>query len=266
MMLLVGLRKKIVLTVILAISFSFGVLAQAKKTKKEKFPSFFGLIAAPVIPNNFIGQKTTSFQDSSQSLTTTFDQKIGFNFGACVRFGITKNISIETGISQVRRNFDVHFSQPDSAINTTKRLSFVNYDIPINAVFYVQLSKQTYMSAALGASITHYPSDVHDAVEEGQSKILISEGRRTKRTYFAANASIGFEYRTPKSGTIYIGGSGKVPVLPILFGVGIVEQSNTSNRFVSYAPVNGSYFSIDVRYFIPATKKKGDQPLPAIVE
>lgn len=232
---------------------------QPKKEKRDRFPSYFGLTVAPIFPNNFIGSKNAVFKDTTGSMTTTFTQKTGITFGASVRIGITKQISIETGIYQVRRNFSTSVSIPDSNIYGTKMLGFVNYDIPINALAYVQLSEKWYMNAALGLSINQYPSDVQDSIKPGGKNYLQIQGRRIERTHFSANAGVGFEFRTKKAGTFYLGGSGKITFKPIMMGVGILHQTGTSNRLVSYGPISGGYFSLDFRYYIPTARLKGTQ-------
>lgn len=245
---------------------SLHAFSQQTKKKKDRFPSYFGLTAAPIFGSNFIGSKSTSFQDTALLSTTSFTQKTGFTFGASVRIGVTKLISIETGLYQVRRNFDVDMAYPDSSVFGTKRLSFVNYDIPINALFYVQLSERWYMNAALGLSIVHYPSDVRDSILPGGKYLLQMEGRRVERTHFASGAGIGFEFRTKKAGTFYFGGSAKIPFRPIFLGVGFVKKSGSANDIISVGRVNGSYFSIEARYYLPTLKQKGEQFKPGPIE
>jgi hypothetical protein len=231
--------------------------AQTKK-KKDRFPSYFGLAVSPVIPNNFIGSKSAVFVDSASTITTTFNQRPGIMFGASMRIGITKLISIETGIYQVRRNFSATVSVPDSNVHATQKLGFVNYDIPINALIYVQLADEWYMNAALGFSVNQYPSDVRDTIVQGKN-LLQFEGRRVERTHFSTNAGIGFEYRTKKAGTFYLGAAGKITFRPIMLGVGVMHQVGTSNKLMSYGRINGGYFSLDFRYYIPTTSLKGSQ-------
>lgn len=238
--------------------------AQAK-VKKERFPSYFGLVVSPVIPSNFIGTKETSFKDSSGLMNVNFQHQWGFTFGAIARFGLTKTISLETGISQVRRNFNVNVQIPDSTINDDQQLTFVNYDIPINGLIYVQLSDKWYMNGAVGVSITHYPSDVKDSMLPGDKQRISIEGRRIHRTYFAANAGLGFEYRTEKYGTFYLGGGAKVPFDPVFFGVGIYTKSGNGNRLIAYEPISAAYFTLDFRYFFPKTKRK-ETTKPSLIE
>lgn len=245
------------------LTFTALVAQEPPQRKKDRFPSYFGLAVSPIIPNNFIGSKTAVF-DSAQ-ITTTFNQRTGIMFGASVRIGITKLISIETGIYQVRRNFTAEVSVPDSNVLGSKTLGFVNYDIPINALVYVQLADEWYMNAALGVSINQYPSDVMDTLWLGKNKLQF-EGRRVERTHFSTNAGVGFEYRTKKAGTFYLGGSGKITFRPIMLGVGVMTQLQTSDKLRSFGRVSGGYFSLDFRYYIPTTRLKGTQFKPGPIE
>lgn len=245
---------------------AFSLVSYGQKQKKERFPSYFGIVAAPVIPNNFIGAVHTELIDSSGSMTTDFHNKWGFTFGATIRIGLSKNISLETGISQVRRVYNVGVSIPDSNIYDSQKLSFINYDIPLNALFYVKLTENWYADASLGVSITHYPSDVQDSMLPAPKKAIFVQGRRTESTYFAFNAGFGFEYRTEKAGTFFLGFGAKVPMKDPFFGVSILRQSGTSKQLFAYKPISAGYFTIDFRYFIPTPKKKKDPVNKPIIE
>lgn len=250
--------NSVICIVLLIILLPSNASAQQEKRKKDRFPSYFGLTVAPIFPSDFIGQKKTVFQDSTQRMESVFNQKAGLTFGASVRIGITKLISIETGLYQVRRNFDVSCNFPDSNIVSSSNLGFVNYDIPLNALMYVQLSEKWYMNAALGFSITHYPSDV--LTQQELSPFLVAyRGMRVNRTYFGAGSGIGFEYRTKKSGAFYFGGSVKIPFNPIMIGVTDVERSLTSNKVRAVKRINGSYFSLELRYYLPSNLLKNNK-------
>jgi hypothetical protein len=247
------------LSIILAfLTFACGSLlrAQGVYDKKDKYASYFGIVAAPVIPTNFLGTKTTVFSDPTGQMTTTFDQKTGFTFGGVVRIGLTKRFSIETGLSQIRRTYEVTHSIPDSSVYAQKKFSLVSYDIPLNGLVYIQATENTFMSAALGVSVSHYPSDIQDTIRYSNDFGLVQQGRRTERTYFSLNAGIGYEWRTEKAGTFYIGGSAKVPFKPIMFGFGILTRYSSSNKLAAYAPVDGNFLSVELRYFLPALKIK----------
>jgi hypothetical protein len=114
------------------------------------------------------------------------------------------------------------------------------------------------MNAALGFSVNQYPSDVRDTLLRGKNQLQF-EGRRVERTHFSTNAGIGFEYRTEKAGTFYLGAAGKITFRPIMLGVGVMHQVGTSDKLISYGRINGGYFSLDFRYYIPTSRLKGTQ-------
>lgn len=233
-----------------------------QKEKEGRYKNYFGLVFSPVIPNNFIGIKTLAVQDTSSVMTTTYNQKWSFQFGAIARFGLSEKFSLETGLISVRRIYDVNVSIPDSSINRSQKLTYINYDIPINGLFYVRMSDKIYANAYLGVSFVHYPSDVMDSVQLGAGKSIVYSGLRFDRTYFGFNAGIGAEYRTEKAGTFYIGGAAKVYSKPVLAGVASLKTSGTSDVIRTVTSIPGGYFSIDIRYFFPYIKSKKEQNNP----
>lgn len=230
--------------------------AQKKTIKKERFPSYFGITLSPVIPNNFIGAVHTNFKDSAQSMSVDFKNKWGLTFGATIRIGLSKRIAIETGISQVRRIYEVSSEIPDSNVFSTSKIAFVNYDIPLNALVYVQLSEKWFMDASAGVSITHYPSDVRKVGNPSSKETVTNELRRTERTYFALNAGLGFEYRTEKMGNFFLGFGAKIPFKSPYIGVVLYEKVSYGTRTVAFGGISGGYFTVDFRYFIPTFNKK----------
>ncbi|WP_343634202.1 outer membrane beta-barrel protein [Fluviicola sp.] len=254
--------KSISITLFCILSF----LSVAQKQKKERFPSYFGITASPVIPNNFIGAVHTRFTNDSGSMTADFHNKWGFTFGGTIRIGLSKYISLETGISQVRRVYQISVSIPDSNIYDSQKLTFINYDLPVNALFYVPLTKKWLADASLGVSLTHYPSNAQDTMYPAPKRTIFVQGRRTERTYFALNAGIGFEYRTSKAGTFFLGFGAKVPVKPPFFGVSIFKHSGNGNKLSAYKPIEAGYFTIDFRYFLPISNKKKNIANKPIIE
>lgn len=239
-----------------------------KKKKKERFPSYFGIVASPVIPNNFIGRVHTVFTDPTEKMTVDFHNRWGYTFGATARIGLAKFFSLETGISQVRRLYNVKVTLPDSNINVSTKLAFINYDIPLNGLFYIQLSEQWLMDASLGVSLTHFPSNVQDTALIEPKYSVAMQGWRTASTYFAINAGVGFEYRTQKAGTFFLGLGAKVPGKEPLFGLALMKTNGSGNVFEAYKPLKAGYFTIDFKYFLPKIKLNKDkaQPNPSLIE
>jgi len=244
------------LIIIVAI-ISVHATAQVKRTK---VPSYFGFQVRPVFPTRFIGNPELNLATPTTdtiSFATTFKQKIGYSFGGTVRAGITKLIAIETGINFTQRNFDIEMSLPDSNIYASNDLSFIVYDIPVNALFYIRLAEKWYMNASLGASLTFKPTDVAVVTSTGTPNSFIHAGFISSKASFNLNANVGFEFRTEKSGFFYLGGSGTVPFSP-LFDLGVLYKYEGIERNLT-GKVDGSFLSIDFKYFFPNIKNKGVQ-------
>lgn len=258
------IKSSLIFTVVLLLlSVATPAHAQTEKTeKKDKFPSFFGLQFKPLIPGDFLGTSKTVV--NTGNFTTTFTQKFGYSIGANVRIGITKLISIETGINQVQRNYNIDFDLPDSNLTAKNDFGILNYDIPLNALIYIQLGKKIFMNASLGGSFVYNPTDVATKMTIPGGHQFIHEGRRISRYGFETSANFGVEFRTEKSGIFYIGTSGRIPVRPIFEVAGVYQ--NEGYKQVAFGNMSGTYLSFDFRYYLPNISNKGKQFIPGPIE
>ena len=239
---------------ILLILLSFHSFSQSGKKKSEKVPSFFGFQYKAIFPARFIGEPELFLEkDGFESITK---QKRGYSIGGTVRAGVTKLIAIETGINITQRNFNIDFSLADSNIFNTSTLSFIEYDIPINGLIYIQLSEKWYSNASLGVAVTFKPTDVGTSFF-AEDNWFYHTGVAQNKLGFDLNANFGFEFRTEKSGFFYLGGSGRVPFQP-LFGMIAQHQYQGLNNLI-IGDVDGSYLSLDLKYFFPNIANKGTQ-------
>lgn len=243
------------------IGFSF---AQTKSTKKEKFPSYFGLQVRSVFPNEFTGTPVNSFTNKEYS--TSISQKMGFSFGGTIRKGLTKLIAFESGINFTQRNFDLTMELADSNVSAENNFSFICYDIPINALIYVQLTEQFYMNASLGFAMTFKPTSIGVLTTPKGLHSFTHTGYAAKKFGVDLNANFGFEYRTEKSGFFYLGGSARVPLAPLFDFVSEYTIQATSYSNVVYGEIDGSYLSLDIKYFFPNIKTRGPQFIPGPIE
>lgn len=234
----------------------FSIFGQTETPRKEKFPSYFGLQVRPVFPTNFIGSPITEM--SNDLYSTSLTQKMGYSFGGTVRAGVTKLIAIETGINFTQRNFDIAISVPDSNIFGRNTLSFIQYDIPINALIYVQLSEKFYMNASMGGTAVYNPTNVGVLTTPG-SLFSFRHTGASKKFGFDLNANFGFEYRTEKIGFFYIGGSARIPLAPVFTLISEYTYQGTNNSSILSAPVDGSFLALDFKYFFPNIRNKGVQ-------
>lgn len=232
-----------------------------KKKKKidlenPKYPSYFGFQFRPIIPSSFLGEQV--FTTSLNNFSTTFSQKYGYSFGATIRVGMTKLIAFETGINYNQRHFGIDASIADSGFYEKTTLGFVNYDIPLNALVYIQLSDKIYANAAMGGMLSFSPTNVAKHYFVGGVNNFYHSGQLKRKANFNLNASIGFEYRTEKKGFFYFGGSAVIPVSP-LFYLYSQYRSSVNVLLSTINPVSGSYMTVDLKYFFPNIKNKGTQ-------
>ncbi|MFM6934997.1 MAG: outer membrane beta-barrel protein [Flavobacteriales bacterium] len=221
----------------------------AQKENKFGIQNYFGFQTRMIIPSNTIGPNSLTL--TKDYFTSTIEQKTGYTFGGVVRLGLSELISIETGLNYIQRIYGITMQRTDSNIVATNTMHFIQYDIPVSAVVNVKLTKSIFANASLGLALQNKPSSVgiidhpngkHEFFHIGLVDIH-------KKMSFDLAASAGFEYRTKKSGVFYIGGSARVAMAPVFQYVAKYKYVNDSR--VMYGNVNGSYLSLDFKYFLP---------------
>ena len=213
-----------------------------------------GLQAKPVIPFTFFDPVT---RVDVPPLLGTAELTGGFAFGMMVRAGITKSISIETGINQITRRFDVAIANDTNGYAVQDNVRFIGYEVPALAMVYIRLGERSWMNNALGFSADLYPSDAERAQEF--SRVYLA---RTDWLQMGLVANIGLEYRTYKSGWFYLGATYHRP-----FG-DIAEAEFTWYDDLGFGTtirgaIPGSYLTADLRYFFhndpeKARRRRGD--------
>lgn len=238
--------------ILLALFFSSSAFSQ-NATKNPA--SYFGVQVKPIFPTSFIGSPETTL--SKDGFNVKVNQKMGYSFGGTVRIGLTKLIALETGLNFTERNFDLEMEVPDSNAFATNSMSFIEYDAPINALFYVQLAESWFMNASIGFALTYKPTDIKVFNSPGGENTFTIFGIRRNKVGIDANANFGFEYRTKKKGFFYLGGSARVPFSPV-FDV-IANYQWQGNLIQSIGEVDGSFLAIEFKYFFPNIDNKGLQ-------
>lgn len=240
---------------ILFISFFYS--SQAQVGKDSKIPYYFGFQVKPLLPTKFIGESSSSY--SNQGFNVVISQKIGYSFGGVVRIALTDLIGIETGLNFFQRYFQVEMNLPDSNISTNNDFGFIQYDLPINALFYIKLSNKWFMNAAIGPSVCYKPSSVgvinqpigkHEFFNIGLVDI-------NDKVNIDLNGNLGFELRTKKYGFFYLGGCARVQTAP-LFNL-LSRYRNGTYKIDNYGPVSGSFLALELKYFIPNTGGNGQK-------
>ena len=210
----------------------------AQKENKFGVQNYFGFQTRMIIPSDAIGPNSLTL--TKEAFTTTIQQQTGYTFGGVVRLGLSELISIETGLNYVQRIYGITMSETDSAITAFSNMKFIQYDIPVSAVINVKLTKELYANASLGLALQNKPSSVgiitnpqgkHEFLHQGVVDIH-------KKMSFDLISSVGFEYRTKKSGVFYLGGSARVAMAPVFLLVAKHRYVNDSQ--VVFGNVNGA--------------------------
>lgn len=217
-----------------------------------------GIQFKPMVPSKFFD--TGAQSATSEELTVINDPKFGMNLGMVVRRGLTKNWSLETGITFIQRNYKLSFYHPLLNEITTMNYRFIGYEIPLQGMVYVRLSDQLFMNASAGISIDMYPTNVEAFADDRRDTLRFDFYQKTFRrnwVQFSLLANYGFEWRSKKDGYFYLGASFHRPFNEIATTLAQL-QINTDPTSVSYN-LSGSYLTFDFRYFFhedPEKKKK----------
>jgi len=217
--------------------------------------NIFGFQFKPIIPNKFIGEYERNF-DSLPVFHSQSKQKVGYSFGMVMRHYFIDNVALETGINFTKRRFNLHYEANDAGFNEVQDLSvgYINYQIPVSALIFIKLSDKLHMNASGGINFDFYPSAISASGLIDIENSFEFRGFRTEWIQFGANANFGFEYRTKKKGAFYLGATYNQPFSNTMqFTMAWKrEGANTVVRDL----INGSYLTIDFRYFLHVKKDK----------
>lgn len=208
----------------------------------------FGFQLKPMIPNSFVDFGPVT--ETNEDFITTWTPKLGASFGMVVRYGFTNNFSMESGINMVRRNYEVDNNEEIVGVQGQNRFAFVSYEVPIQALYYVQLGEELWMNASGGLSVNLYPSSVYTLSSTQRDSVFFDFEQYASRNSWAQlaiQANYGFEWRTKDKGFFYIGATYHQPFSDMAITEAIMSW-NTEVR-ENYGTLSGNYFTLDLRYF-----------------
>lgn len=200
----------------------------------------FGLQVKPVVPVSFFEPRNAL---DRAPIHGTVELTGGLAFGMVVRTGLSKTISLETGINQIVRRYDFSVRNDTNGYSNSGKLRYVGYEVPILGMVYIRLGERTWMNNAIGFSVDMYPSDVESKLDFSRAYFF-----RKNWAQIGVVGNIGVEYRTDKSGIFYFGATYHRP-----FGdMARADLSWYDSRLVPTTLttfLNGSYLTADIRYF-----------------
>lgn len=228
-----------------------------------------------VIPTDF-GTKNDGFFNDTM---VRFSPNISFRFGMNIRFDFSRIISLQSGLYFINRSYTITGGVTNTSRNgfesimfESSPLRYTGFEVPLMALFYVQLSDRWFMNNSVGFSFDFFPSSVRKRVEVDLNDYYAIVGGRNSWFRPSIKAAVGFEYRSEKSGYFYFGGQFHRPLLALFEaqtqrqnGEGqskwyeIINENGVDKTYFRYTEqsITGTYFAVDVKYFFPnKTKNK----------
>jgi hypothetical protein len=225
-------------SIIIAVLFSLPCFSQKGNTT-------VGIQLKPIFPFAFLGTgKITNDVDGVhfETLLTS-----GFSGGLVIRHNFNDLLAFETGINYVKRKYSLTITDGDFTDKSYFRV--ISYEIPAVFMVYAQLGEKIYMNGSLGPSLDMFVSSIQ-TYDDYFNHIAF----RNHIFQPALSANVGWEYRTEKSGNIYIGASFHKPFSFIYLSEVVYDGNNKNAQVIN--ELSGTYLTIDLRYFFPETNTK----------
>ncbi len=224
------MRRKIIFTFL---SIILNLTAQAQKNVTT-----VGFQFKPLFSSSMFG--TGPLELTRNEVNFFIKPGSGFSAGMLIRRGITERISVEGGISYVKRNYDLRIS--DGEFDHMTDFKIIGYEVPLVGLVYIPLSQHLFMNAAFGFSFDFFPSDISTG-----SSYFEHYGARTQWMVPGMLANLGWELRTEKSGYIYLGASYHQPFSEIYNSIITYDQFGKDEEVSVF--LRGNYLTMDIRYF-----------------
>ena len=206
-----------------------------------------GFQVKPIFRNSFFN--SGNFDLIQDSTRYTVKPRIGYSYGMLVRKGLGKQLSLETGISYVKRNYSFFVDDLDSSFSAKADFSIVEYEIPVSVLVFIRLSEKIFMNNSVGLSI-----DLFKRSEIETSDKVVYTFYRSTWIVPGLIANAGWEYRTAHAGYYYIGGSYQLPFAKVItmsadyYTVNSVETMTTK--------LGLGFFTFDIKFFFPPDRGK----------
>lgn len=225
--------------------FMFAAFAQA-----QQHVTTFGFLIRPSFPSQFFRTGPKDFSGDIADFSVI--QRSGISYGGLVRRGVTKRLTLETGLIYTKRNYDMSLSA--GSLTSKGSYSVIGYQMPVSSLIFIQLTDNLWMSAGLGGSVDYFPSDVFTFGD-----YYVHYSARQGKVNASALASLGVEWRTKKSGYFYLGATYNRNFSPIYRT--LVEYYATNDYTEPFDDIGrtnleGDYFGIDFRYYFHEDPEK----------
>lgn len=207
-----------------------------------------GVRIRPIIPTVITQREFKTIV--SDSLTAEMRPQITGSYGVLVRYNFNKSLAIEFGLDYTRRAYNLEIMRTGSSQLDKTQFGIINYEIPLQALYYVKLDDKIFANILAGTAFNFYPTDVESF---GDSKTWFHRSFRREWITTSLIMNVGVEYRTEKKGNFYVGASLH---RPMRFIYSIYFYNYPSFGKIAEGSIQGMYTSLDLRYFFPPSKKE----------
>lgn len=239
------------LLLVFLIVFSGGVL-HAQQREGVEITAGFELRG--LVPVSFFTPEEVTLREPDGNFTASYIHKTGLGFGGVVRLRLTDFWNIESGIYYTRRVLEYQIDDPSVNFSATTPVRIIGYEIPLKGLVYIQMGKQVFMDVALGLSADFFASDTE--VLDPKYAIVTF-----KKSWIrpAILGNVGVEFRTDESGYFYLGATFHQPFGDIMTTQVNYLRNADPPAYFQNGLIDGTYFSVDFRYFFPPQKPKGNK-------
>jgi len=202
----------------------------------------FGIQIRPIFKNEFFNSGNNKFEKNR--IDYEIIPTMGYSYGMVVRTGVTKKISLETGINYIRRNYLFNLNDLDSSFSTTSSFGIIEYEIPLSLLIYIRLSDKIFMNNSAGLSLNMFKKSV---IETNSNLNYLFQ--RSSWIIPGIVANLGWEYRTTNFGSFYLGASYQFPFSKVI--TMYVDYYRNIGVESIETKIGLAFITFDIKYFFP---------------
>ncbi len=253
------------LAALLPIVFT-NVQAYAQPEMEDRFALTAGIEIRSLQNFGIFNMDSVVLIDPDNNFRSVYQLDGGFGFGGVVRVKLTRLWNVESGLYFTRRRYGFRINDLQGPFEGETTMRSVAYEWPVKALVYIQLGDQLYMNVAMGAAANFFASDVISL-----ERTFNFRGFKTDWVRLSVLGSVGLEWRTLESGYFYLGATWHQFNREIMLAeVNYFRPAPDSpGQFVPAGRqrgfMEGTYFSIDFKYFIhpkPPKREKYNVVIP----
>lgn len=229
---------KVVLKLICLLFFT-NIAAQDK--------AILGFEFMPLQPSTLYTNSKLQFD--SGGVNFKISPKAGYNFGFLVRKKLYKGISFESGISRVRRQYQISINSSQDTFTANGNFRLISYELPAMATIFIKLNNTWFIDNGFGLSFD-FPAS---RVLTGSPQDTVPKWSHLSVPKFFAipglSARFGVEMRTKNSGSFGVGMAYRRLLTPLM---GTVIGYTDKDGVPIYMRTNltGHYFGFYLKYFV----------------